>query len=147
MAPAAGLASEGTAMTTGQSSTGQQAAAGRKDRVLHVRFTASECKAVDAAATAAGLTVSGFMRSLSLEGAGVRPFLTEEDRLVFAALASDMHAVGVNLNQLARAANASGRIVPSALDPVLAEIQTLVAALAIELRDLGRRGAQGREGA
>ncbi|PWE53679.1 plasmid mobilization relaxosome protein MobC [Metarhizobium album] len=120
---------------------------GRKDRVLHVRFSVSECQRIDVAAAGAGLTVSGFLRALCLEGAGVRPFLTDDDRAIFAALASDMHAVGVNLNRLARAANSAGRIAPGNLDPALADVQKLVAAIAIELRELGRRGAQRHRGA
>jgi hypothetical protein len=47
----------------------------RKDRVAHVRFSPAEFNALEAAASAAGMTVSAFVRSLSMEGAGVRPFL------------------------------------------------------------------------
>lgn len=48
------------------------------------------------------MSVSAFLRSLLLEGAGVRPILTAEDRLIIAALLEDMRMIGINLNQVAR---------------------------------------------
>ncbi|ULJ75919.1 plasmid mobilization protein [Rhizobium gallicum] len=117
---------------------------GRKDRVVHARFSASELAAIDSAAEAAGLTVSAFMRSLTLEGAGVRPFLTDDDRAVFEMLISDMRSVGVNLNQLARSANASGRLSEADVAIELSEVQRLVAAVVLELRSFAARGARRR---
>ncbi|RVP75493.1 plasmid mobilization protein, partial [Sinorhizobium meliloti] len=80
----------------------------KKDRTLHARVTADEHAAIERAAEGAGMTVSSFFRSLNLEGAGVRPMLTGDDRLVMAALLEDMRMIGINLNQVARALN-SGR--------------------------------------
>lgn len=119
----------------------------RKDRVVHARFSASEVAAVEHAAEAACLTVSGFTRSLILEGAGVKPFLTEEDRAVFEMLISDMRAIGVNLNQLARSANVSGRLSDAELAVELGNVQRLVAAVVLELRSFAVRGARRRRGA
>ncbi|URK89466.1 hypothetical protein LP421_32785 (plasmid) [Rhizobium sp. RCAM05350] len=72
----------------------------RKDKVVHTRFGASEMAKIEGAAEKAGVTVSAFMRSLTLEGAGVRPFFTQDDRAVLGLLLSEISAVGVNLNQL-----------------------------------------------
>ncbi|TDW28149.1 mobilization protein MobC [Rhizobium azibense] len=120
---------------------------GRKDRVVHARFSACELAAIDAAAEVSGLTVSAFMRSLTLEGAGVRPFLTDDDRVVFEMLISDMRSVGVNLNQLARSANASGRLSDADLALELREVQRLVAAVVLELRSFAARGVRRCRGA
>lgn len=119
----------------------------RKERVVHARFSASELAAIERAAEAAGLTVSAFMRSLTLEGAGVQPFLTDDDRAVFEMLISDMRSVGVNLNQLARTVNRGGRFVGGELADELGEVQRLVAAIVLEIRGFAVRGARRRRGA
>lgn len=119
----------------------------RKERVVHARFSPSEIAAIERAAEAAGLTVSAFMRSLTLEGAGVQPFLTDDDRAVFEMLISDMRSVGVNLNQLARAVNRGGRFVGCELADELGEVQRLVAAIVLEIRRFTVRGARRRRGA
>ena len=82
--------------------------AARKDKVVHVRFSSDELCAVEQAADDAGMTLSAFLRSLSLDGAGVRPLFSDEDRAVLALLCREIRAIGVNLNQLARAVNAGG---------------------------------------
>lgn len=119
----------------------------RKERVVHARFGICELAAIEQAARAAGLTVSGFMRSLAIEGAGVRPFLTDDDRAVFEMLISDMRVIGVNLNQLARAVNGSGRLAEAKLAAELIEVQRLAAAIVLELRSLAGRGARRHRGA
>jgi hypothetical protein len=120
---------------------------GRKDRVVHARFRAAELAAIDGAAEAAGLTVSAFLRSLTLEGAGVSPFLTDDDRAVFEMLISDMRSVGVNLNQLTRSANAIGRLSDAELAVELVEVRRLVAAVVLELHSFAARAARRRQGA
>ncbi|TIT42241.1 MAG: MobC family plasmid mobilization relaxosome protein, partial [Mesorhizobium sp.] len=84
--------------------------------MVHARVSADEYAAIEKAAKAADMTVSGFFRSLVIEGAGARPFLTEEDRLVMALLLEDMRAIGVNLNQVARALNSGKGVHPSDVD-------------------------------
>jgi hypothetical protein len=118
----------------------------RKSRVVHARFSATDMARIEAVAARAGLTVSAFMRSLTLEGAGVRPFLTEEDRAVLGLLLCDLKAVGVNLNQLARAANRRQAGQPEAERAVIAEGQRAVAALLLELRSFSARGGRTRSG-
>ncbi|TIU20596.1 MAG: MobC family plasmid mobilization relaxosome protein, partial [Mesorhizobium sp.] len=88
----------------------------RKGRMVHARVSADEYAAIERAAKAADMTVSGFFRSLIIEGAGARPFLTEEERLVMALLLEDMRAIGVNLNQVARALNSGKGVHPSDVD-------------------------------
>ncbi|MBB3135989.1 hypothetical protein FHS26_003736 [Rhizobium pisi] len=119
----------------------------RRDRVVHARFSASEIAAITRVSEEAGLTISAFMRSLTLEGAGVRPFFTDDDRAVLDLLLSDMRAIGVNLNQLARVANTGGRIQADQISAQTADIQKIVAVVMIELRSFAARGAQRRRGA
>ncbi|MBS7708071.1 plasmid mobilization protein [Chelatococcus asaccharovorans] len=119
----------------------------RKDRVAHIRFSPTEFDALEAAARAAGMTVSAFVRSLSMEGAGVRPFLGEGDRAVLGLLADGMRTIGGNLNQIARAIN-TGRA-PPAIDDIAGSVRDahgVATALAAELAEMTKRSAAARRG-
>ena len=118
----------------------------RKDRIAHVRFSPAEFDALEAAASAAGMTVSAFVRSLSMEGAGVRPFLGEGDRAVLVLLADGMRAIGGNLNQIARAINSG--LVPTEGDirGSIRDAHSVATTLASELAHMTRRTAAARRG-
>ncbi|MDX0852871.1 plasmid mobilization relaxosome protein MobC [Sinorhizobium medicae] len=118
----------------------------KKDRTLHVRITGDEHAAIEKAAEDADMTVSSFFRSLLLEGAGVRPMLTGDNRLVMAALLEDMRMIGINLNQVARALNSGRSVHPSELDINLENVQRIQAAVMSELRALTRRAGYQRRG-
>ncbi|RWP57383.1 MAG: MobC family plasmid mobilization relaxosome protein [Mesorhizobium sp.] len=118
----------------------------RKGRMVHARVSADEYAAIEKSANAADMTVSGFFRSLIIEGAGARPFLTEEDRLVMALLLEDMRAIGVNLNQVARALNSGKGVHPSDVDINLGNVQRVQAAVMTELRSLAKRAGHKRRG-
>lgn len=118
----------------------------KKDRTVHVRVTGDEHAAIEKAAEDADMTVSSFFRSLLLEGAGVRPMLTGDDRLVMAALLEDMRMIGINLNQVARALNSGRGVHPSELDINLENVQRVQAAVMSELRALTRRAGYQRRG-
>ncbi|OWW02313.1 hypothetical protein ATY81_21920 [Rhizobium sp. R72] len=109
----------------------------RKAHVVHARFTASELAAVHNAAEQAELTVSAFIRSLTLEGAGVEPFLTAEDRAIFEFLHRDMRIIGMNLNSLARLAYR--QFDPGEVSELLSGLLPVAAGLALELNRLKRR--------
>ena len=114
--------------------------------MAHIRFSLAEFAAIEAAADDADTTISGFVRSLSLEGAGVRPCLTEADRAVFALLLEDMRAIGGNLNQVARALN-GGRSIPA--PEIVANIhdaRAIATVLANELKGLAKRSGSSRRG-
>jgi hypothetical protein len=118
----------------------------RKAKVAHIRFSPAEFDALEAAASAAGMTVSAFVRSLSMEGAGVRPFLGEGDRQVLGLLADGMRAIGGNLNQIARDIN-TGRVPTQ--DHVTGSIKdahSVATALVSELTEMIRRSAAARRG-
>lgn len=121
-------------------------AASRKDKVVRMRLSADELAAIEKAASAADMTMSAFMRSLLLEGAGVQPMLSGEDRTVMGLLADEMRAVGSNLNQLARSLNTGGAIRSADVDANIGEIQIVVAAVLNELRTLAKRAGHRRRG-
>lgn len=121
-------------------------AASRKDKVVRMRLSADELAAIERAALAADMTMSAFLRSLLLEGAGVRPFLAEEDRVVMGFLADEMRAVGSNLNQLARAMNSARLGQGADLQASIGEVQIVVAAVLTELRALSKRAGNRRRG-
>lgn len=118
----------------------------RKGRLINVRVSDAENAAIEEAAKSAGMSVSAFFRSLLLEGAGVRPILTAEDRLIMAALLEDMRMIGINLNQVARSLNAGKGVHPSELDINLGNVQRIQAAVMSELRTLSRRAGHERRG-
>ncbi|RCW80126.1 plasmid mobilization protein [Phyllobacterium bourgognense] len=118
----------------------------RRDQVVHARFSKTEIERIEHAAEAAGMTVSGFLRSLILEGAGVRPFLTDADRAVFSLLLSDIKAVGVNLNQLARARNRGETGQLQDEKKMIDDVQRVVAIVLFELLTFAERGARRRVG-
>lgn len=120
--------------------------ASRKDKVVRMRLSAEELAAIEKAASAADMTMSAFLRSLLLEGAGVQPLLAGEDRVVMGFLADEMRIVGANLNQLARAMNSRRAIQPADLEASVAEVQVLVAAVLSELRTLAKRAGNRRRG-
>ena len=124
--------------------SGLSATSKRKDRVVHIRFSSAEYDALEAAASAARMTVSAFVRSLSMEGAGVRPFLGEGDRLVLGLLADGMRAIGGNLNQIARAINTG--MVPTEGDIAgsIKDAHSVATTLASELAEMTRRSAATR---
>lgn len=121
-------------------------AASRKDKVVRTRLSDDEIMAVEKAAQAAGMTVSAFLRSLLLEGAGVQPLLAVEDRAVMGFLADEVRAVGNNLNQVARALNSDRSITPADIETNVGEVQIVLAAVLAEIRTLAKRGGQRRRG-
>lgn len=121
-------------------------AASRKDKVVRMRLSADELVAIEKAASAADMTMSAFMRSLLLEGAGIQPLLAEDDRTVMGFLADEMRTVGTNLNQMTRALNSGGSIRPDDLEANIGEVQIVVAAVLSELRILAKRAGHRRRG-
>ncbi len=79
------------------------------------------------------MTVSGFLRSLSLEGAGVLPFLTDEDRAVLTLIRWELRAIGVNLNGLVRTANRGPALTKADVSEVVASLWPALASVALEL--------------
>lgn len=118
----------------------------RRQRIVHARFSERELAALSESAKAAEMTVSAFLRSLALEGAGVKPFFNDDDRAVLEVLISDMRALGINLNQIARSVNAGRQLMTSDLAGALTDVQRLVAAVVLEMKRFAGRRARRRRG-
>jgi hypothetical protein len=118
----------------------------RKEKVAHIRFSPAEFGALEAAAKATGMTVSAFVRSLSMEGAGLQPFLGPGDRAVLGLLADGMRAIGGNLNQIARAINTGKVPIESDVAGSIKDAHSVATALAAELAHMTRRSAAARRG-
>jgi hypothetical protein len=116
----------------------------RKDRVAHIRFSPSEFDALEAAARTAGLTVSAYLRSLSMEGAGVRPFFKEDDRAILELLQDGLHSIGTNLNQIARAINTGQMPASKDLAGTIRDVHAVATTVATELAEMTRRSASAR---
>lgn len=120
--------------------------AARREKVAHIRFAEDEISAVETAAERAGLSVSAFFRSLSLEGAGVRPFMNREDRAILEMLIQDMRAVGSNLNQIARALNGSRSVAGSDIKGAIEDARAIATTVAAELAAMTKRAGAARRG-
>lgn len=93
-------------------------------RHVGVRFTAAERAALDARAAAAGLSLSDFIRAASLDAAPPRRRRKADAEGVLSAVElRELNAVGVNLNQIARALNFGTR------QPINDELQAAIDAL------------------
>lgn len=94
----------------------------RRGEKVEVRVSGAEKADLRASATEAGITVSEYVRRRSLG----RPVTARADRETRVLL----RRIGVNLNQLARAANTSGTPTPEArLDGALGQLRRVLAGL------------------
>ena len=118
----------------------------RRVKVAHIRLSEEEFAAFEAAATEASLSISAFVRSLSLEGAGAQPFLNRADRAIIQLLGQDMHAIGNNLNQLARALKAGRSVDGSHLAGAIDDARAVATTVAAELSIMTKRAAAARRG-
>ncbi|UCI10688.1 plasmid mobilization protein [Mesorhizobium sp. B1-1-8] len=117
-----------------------------KHKVVRTRMSGEEHAAVAAAANAAGMTVSAFLRSLALEGAGVRPFLSETDRAILQLLARDLVDIGKNLSHAVRALNAGGSDVGLHLAASVDDARAVAMTVAGELAQMTKRAGAARRG-
>jgi hypothetical protein len=101
---------------------------------LTTRVTLAELAHVERQAFAAGLTAAEFLRRLAL-GATVTPRRPRADD----ALLVELNRIGVNINQLARAANSGAPPASAALRAALAQLRGVLEALH---RGAGRRNAR-----
>src|SRR5690606_23387746 len=118
--------------------------AGRREKVAHIRYSQAEFQDVVRAAAAAGMSVSVFLRALSLEGAGVRPFFDPTDRAILDLLGRDIQSVGHALNQLARALNTGSPVDRAHLTGAISDARAVALTVAAELEAMAR-DADGRQ--
>ena len=118
----------------------------RRMKVAHIRLSEDEFAAVEAAATKASMSISAFLRSLSLEGAGAQPFLNRADRAIIQLLGQDIRAIGNNLNQLARTLKAGRSVDGSHLAAAIDDARAVANTVAAELSIMTKRAAAARRG-
>jgi hypothetical protein len=116
----------------------------QKSKVVHLRMDPAEWVRVEAAARDAGMTVSAFMRSLTLEGAGVDPFFAEEDRWLWHEIMTDLKSVRGSLHLLLRSRSdaEAGRTVQE--QAAIEDVQRVVAALCAEISFFAQRAVRRR---
>lgn len=98
----------------------------RQERIAF-RVTLDERLQIEAAAAVAGVTVSDYVRVISLTARPPRP--RKQREAVNAAAISELNRVGVNLWQITKHLNFGGSI-PHDLGEVVAEVRAAVAKLA-----------------
>ena len=94
----------------------------RRNDQLKLRLTEAERAEIDRLAAAHGLTAAEFMRRRAL---GYRLPPLDARTQAQASLAAALIPIGVNLNQLTRAANA-GRLLPNSVAELAARITALL---------------------
>lgn len=133
-------------MGTKRKTSGVGPSANGKDCRINFRLSGPEYSAVQQAAAKAGMTVSAFFRSLSLEGAGVRPIFNDKDRAILSLLHEDMRKIGVNLNQVARSLNAGRVVDPEEVKIALRNVKIVADEVSLELRAASVRAGNSRRG-
>lgn len=108
---------------------------GQQQRVkcISVRVTANELAAIAEIATQAQTTVTDFVRSMALNRAGVKPFYSEEDRLLLLFLRDELKREGLNLTRLLITLNRDERFIDASCKQEILGMQRVIAALCVEL--------------
>lgn len=94
----------------------------RRDDLLPIRLTTEERAQLQRLAAAHGVTLADFIRRRALN---YRLPPLDRERQAMASLAAALMPIGVNLNQLTRAANA-GRLLPHSIEDLANRITTLL---------------------
>lgn len=110
-----------------------------KPQTIHSRVSADEFDAINAAAKAADLTMSAFFKAVFLQGAGVKPVFSYEDRALLSLMLEDMRMIGVNLNQVARALNSGKSVSDSEIRMIVGDVQKMQVGVLSELRRVAKR--------
>ncbi|AWI91999.1 plasmid mobilization relaxosome protein MobC (plasmid) [Methylobacterium sp. DM1] len=117
-------------------------AVGASDKVT-VRFRRSERAAITDAATARGMTRTGWIAALVRARLGLGLPLNRGEEEALRAIARELHRIGGSINQIARAANLAAQTgEPVMFDPaVLEETRGVVGEATSELRQVLARSA------
>lgn len=94
----------------------------RRDERVTANYTVAEKGRLRLKAIHAGLTISEYVRIQSLEG----KIITGARHKTDPALIAEWNRIGVNLNQIAYKANATGRFDAAEIEATLMQIETLL---------------------
>ncbi|MGO1164843.1 plasmid mobilization protein [Brucella sp. C7-11G] len=110
-----------------------------RPQTIHSRVSADEYDAIYEAAKAAEMSMSAFFKAVFLQGAGVKPVFSDEDRALLSLMLEDMRMIGVNLNQVARALNSGRSVSDSETRMIVGDVQKMQVAVLSELRRVSKR--------
>jgi len=110
-----------------------------RPQTIHSRVSADEYDAIYEAAKAAEMSMSAFFKAVFLQGAGVKPVFSDEDRALLSLMLEDMRMIGVNLNQVARALNSGKSVSDSETGMIVGDVQKMQVAVLSELRRVSKR--------
>ncbi|MCL7999756.1 MobC family plasmid mobilization relaxosome protein [Brucella sp. 21LCYQ03] len=110
-----------------------------RPQTIHSRVSADEYDAIYEAAKAAEMSMSAFFKAVFLQGAGVKPVFSDEDRALLSLMLEDMRMIGVNLNQVARALNSGKSVSDSETRMIVGDVQKMQVAVLSELRRASKR--------
>lgn len=85
-----------------------------------------------------------FLRSLAIEGAGLKPFLNDDECHILDLLTEDIRDLSVEIHHLTRTIKVSGTVIESDLWAALTNARELTLALVIDLKTYAGHGLQRR---
>jgi len=118
----------------------------RREQVAHLRLSDEELAALKAAASRADMSVSAFIRSLALEGAGKAPFLSPYDEALFQLLRQDLRSIGNCLDQLTRTLNIRGFVASVELAAAISDARAVATTVGAELSLMTKSASARRRG-
>lgn len=118
----------------------------RREQVAHVRLSDEEFSALKAAASHADMSVSAFIRSLALEGAGEAPFLSPYDEALFQLLRQDLRSIGNCLDRLTRTLNTRGLVAGAELVAAISDARAVATTVGAELSLMTKSASFRRRG-
>lgn len=107
----------------------------RRTRKATVRLTEDELARLKAAAEAAGWSQEAYLRALI---GGIEPKLKPPPD--YLAMARELHAIGSNLNQIARKAHVLNVVDAARYDAEARKLEAALAEIAAAVKEPGRRG-------
>jgi hypothetical protein len=107
--------------------------AGRREKHVSAFTTEEEMTAIIAASKRRNMTISGFIRSAVCECAEIRPFFTDDDRLLISHLRSELKREGLNLTSILIALNRGDRSDVDDIKRRIVAMEQIIAGLCTEL--------------
>jgi hypothetical protein len=119
------MTDKAAAVDTVEQETAAIPAATRRDCFLpRTRCTTAELAVIQQRAASVRMTESAYLRHMALHGR-----IVVKEAKADVALIQELNRIGVNLNQMARAINATGGMIPPELAKTMATVETVLFSL------------------
>ncbi|TNM65334.1 hypothetical protein [Aliirhizobium smilacinae] len=105
----------------------------RREKHVSAFTTEDEMAAIIVASKRHNMTISGFVRSAVCECAEIRPFFTEDDRLIIKHLRAELKCEGLNLTSMLIALNRGDRSDLNDIKNSILAMERTIAGLCMEL--------------